>query len=363
MMASHVGYLESGDGIRWLRPHRVLRDPAPIQFGASVVDEGAGHADPTKRFKLGWWHGGGLRVAASPDGLAWTPLAPGVVLPHNHDITSIFRDPLRGRYVATVSVYIEGPWKGRRRVTMQSTSDDLVTWATPHHVLVPDLQLDEGEVQFYAMDGFLARGGLLVGMVKVLRDDLKADAPPDPPNQYGIGYTTLAWTREGMRWDRDRSPFFDRDPRKGAWDHAHAWIDEQLPVGDQVHLYYGGYARGHKVNRFEERQIGLVRMPRDRYVAREAGERPGCLVTPPVVLDADEMTLNVAAKGGEARVELRDEAGKPLPGLSWQDCAPITEDRLAAAVAWKQPLRSVRGRIIRLAFSLRNARLFAFDLR
>jgi hypothetical protein len=30
---SHLGYLESADGMHWLRPHRVLPDPAPIQFG------------------------------------------------------------------------------------------------------------------------------------------------------------------------------------------------------------------------------------------------------------------------------------------------------------------------------------------
>ena len=36
-------------------------------------------------------------------------------------------------------------------------------------------------------------------MVKVLRDDLKADSPPDPPDAYGIGYTTLAWSQDGDR--------------------------------------------------------------------------------------------------------------------------------------------------------------------
>ena len=37
---SHLGYMESADGIRWIRPHRVLADPAPIQFGVSVLDVG-----------------------------------------------------------------------------------------------------------------------------------------------------------------------------------------------------------------------------------------------------------------------------------------------------------------------------------
>src|SRR5205823_2846420 len=37
---SHLAYMESEDGIRWIRPHRVLDDPAHITFGASVLDEG-----------------------------------------------------------------------------------------------------------------------------------------------------------------------------------------------------------------------------------------------------------------------------------------------------------------------------------
>ena len=45
------------------------------------------------------------------------------------------------------------------------------------------------------------------------------------------------------------------------------WIGYALPVGDEVYLYYGGYARGHKVEPDTERQIGLAKMKRDRYVA------------------------------------------------------------------------------------------------
>lgn len=362
--ASHLGYMESEDGVHWIRPHRVLEDPAPIQFGASVIDEGAGCPDPARRFKYGWWKDGGLKVAASPDGIHWTPLAPGVVLHHNHDINGIFRDPLRRRYVATLSSFDTGPtWSGKRRVTLQAHSQDLLTWTTPHYVLTPHDGLDQGQTQFYAMDGFLVRGGLTIGLVKVLRDDLKADDPPDPPNQYGIGYTTLAWTRDGETWVRDREPFFDRDPKRGAWDHAHAWIDEQVLVGDEVYLYYGGYARGHKVNRFEERQIGLLKMARDRYVAREAGDTPGHLTTPLVMLDADSLALNVDSKAGEVKVEILDEGGQPMPGFSAADCRPITTDSLAAPVAWKRSLRLLAATPIRLRFSLRTARLFALELR
>lgn len=358
---SHIGYMESTDGIHWERPARVLPNPGPIQFGASVVDRGPACADPSKRYTFAWWHGGGLMLATSPDGLVFTPVSEEPLIRHNHDITGLFFDTLRDRYVATVSVYRGGDtWTGDRRITMHSFSTDLLQWTEPHYVLVPDYTVDEGELQFYAMDGYLQRGGLTLGMVKVLRDDLKADTPPDPPEAYGVGYTTLAWSRDGGTWTRDPEPFFQPDPQQGAWDHAHAWIDEQLPVGDEVYLYYGGYARGHKVNRFEERQIGLVKMKQDRYVARTISGGTGELVTPLLRFHAETLLVNANAEGGMLRVEIRNDAGTPLQGFTFADCSPITADTIASPVTWAHPLNTVKD--IRLAFQLEQASLFAFYL-
>jgi hypothetical protein len=357
---SRLGYLESDDGVHWLRPHRVLDDPGPIQFGVSVLDEGAGFAPSSQRFKYAWYHATGLKIAVSPNGLNWTPLTPTVVLPHSHDINGLFWDPLRRRYVATVSFAMPGPtWSGSRRVTAQSASTNLLAWTEPWLVLTPDDRRDEGETQFYAMDGYLARGDLIIGMVKVLRDDLKADNPPVPPGAAGVGYTTLAWTRDGEHWTRDQAEFLERNPQPGAWDHAHAWIDEQLPVGEEVFLYYAGYKSGHKVNRFEERRIGLLKMKRDRYVAREAAE--GSLRTPLLLLHGSRLTLNVEAPSGEVRVQVRDESERVIPGFAFADCQTVTGDGLALPVRWRRSPAEVNAKPVRLEFSLRNARLFAFD--
>lgn len=363
MSRSVLGYMESNDGIRWERPARVLDSPRPIQFGVSVVDRGPEHTVPAQRYVFGWYMDGGFKVATSPDGFDWTPLNIMPVIYHNHDISGLYYDPLYERYIATVSVYRPGPaWSGKRRITMHSFSTNLIEWTTPHYVILPDDSIDPGETQFYAMDGYLRRGDLLIGMVKVLRDDLKADEPPDPPDAYGVGYTSLAWSRDGETWCRDTAHIFDPDPQKGAWDHAHAWIDEQVHVDDEVYLYYGGYARGHKVNRFEERQIGLVKIKRDRYIAREAGVEPGLIKTPLVVLEGEGLTLNVDARDGEIRAQATEADGKPLPGFAFEDCTPINTDSLTAPVTWKRPFSEISGKPLRLEFYLKNARLFAFDV-
>jgi len=356
---SRLGYMESDDGINWIRPHRVLDDPGPIQFGVSILDEGPEFPDAANRFKYAYWWGNGMMVAGSPDGLTWKLLSPRSVLEHNHDICNIYKDRVRNRYMGICSTYVTGPrWSGNRRVTVQSVSDDLIHWAKPWRVLTPDDTLEQGETQFYAMCGFLQRGDLLIGMVKVLHDDFAAD--PGGPKA-GVGWTSLAWSRDGEHWVRDREVFFDRHPASGEWDHAMAWIDWQLPVGDEVYLYYGGYARGHKINRFEERQIGLVKILQDRYVARESGESAGTLRTPTVLLDGSRLTVN-AKVDGEMKVRILDAAGKPLPGFDESDGDPIRGDSLRHAVQWKGDLASVRGKAVRLEFSLRNARLFGFEL-
>ncbi len=359
---SHIATMESDDGIRWQRPAQVLKDPAAIQFGCCVVDEGVGFADPAARYKFAWYsaEGDGLRIATSGNGLEWKSMKPGVVIRHNHDINNLFWDSLRRRYVATVNVYTEGPtWSGKRRATMHSTSLDLIRWEKPWYVVTPEDHTDPPETQFYAMNGYLLRGDLYVGLVKVLHDNFRAEGTPE--GSFGVGHTQLAWSRDGETWVRDQTPFFEPHPTPGTWDHAHAWMDWQLPVGDQVYIYYAGYKNGHKLNRFEERQIGLVRIWRDRYVSRSAGAGGGVLITQPVILQGDQMTVN-AGIGGEIYLRLLDIEGKAIPGFGAADCKPIQGDGVDLPVNWNRSLSTLKDTPVRIEFQMKDAQLYGFSL-
>jgi hypothetical protein len=90
------------------------------------------------------------------------------------------------------------------------------------------------------------------------------------------------------------------------------------------------YARGHKVERFSERQIGLVRMKRDRYASRDAGDHEGTLRTRKLRIVANAMTLNVDARNGSIRAQLVNANGKPIPGFTFEDCKAITSDALSS---------------------------------
>jgi len=361
---SRLATMASDDGIHFSRPTHFCDTPE-IQFGSEVIDRGPAHADPSTRYVYSYYLEGGMRLLASADGLSWRPLVEGVVLQHEHDIAGIDWDPIRAVYVATVSTVTSGEsWTGRRRTTMMSFSRDLLTWEKRWFVLTASDALDEGETQFYAMDGYLTRGSLRIGMVKILRDDLRASGTQE--GSFGRAHTSLAWSRDGRTWVRDRAKFFEPDDNPEAWDHAHTWIDEHLIVGDAVYLYYGGYKQGHKMNRFDERQIGLVTMPLDRYVARRSsGPSPGVLTTVPLALGrpAGPLRLNANAASGCLRVQVCDaDSGIAVDGLKFADCIPITADALRERVRWREAdLSRVAGRIIRLQFELLDADLFAFE--
>jgi hypothetical protein len=369
---SRIALIESTDGIHWIRPHRVLETPT-VKFGVSVIDEGSDYKDPSTRFKLGYWNDGGLQIAASPDGIAWKQFTPGPVVRMPHDLCGIEWDPIHKRYMGLVSTYLklDPSWSGTRRIPHMSVSDDLIHWREPWLTVKPDPSSarENGETQFYGLAGVLPRGELLVGMVKILRDDLNSEPGSDAKelgdmkrSHSGLGYTVLVWSRDGEHWTRDTEPFLDRNPATGTWDHGHAWGDDQVPVGDEVFIYYGGYRYGHKGDRWANRQIGLARLRRDRYVAYVNPSRvPGHIRTIVAPLQASRLTINAQVEGA-LRVRVCDEKGKVIPGFDFHDCQPIKGDALAAPVQWTQDLASLKGKPVQFVFTLTKGKLCAFDL-
>jgi len=366
---SHLGYIESMDGIHWIRPHRVLKDPHMIKFGVTVLDRGADYPDPAQRFVLATYMKDGMMIDTSPDGFEWKALRDSSVLKHNHDITSLHWDPIRKQYLAIVSVWKRNDaWNDNQRTPHESVSKDLLHWEKPWPILYGKIgaPIEKGETQFYAMSGVINRGGLLIGLVKVLRDDLNA-TPGKTGKEMGdmdrkaagLGYTVLAWSRDGRTWQRDHQPFIPRNQVPGAWDHAMAWGDEQIIVGDKTYVYYAGYARGHKVDRFNERQIGLAIMPRDRYTSLEASIVPGTMRSKPLRLDASAMTLN-ARVVGNMKVRLIDRDGMPLPGFDW---VGIEGDGVDLPVNWTGNWQELAGKIVVLEIEMKDAQIFGFDLK
>jgi hypothetical protein len=226
-----------------------------------------------------------------------------------------------------------------------------------------DTPKEHGETQFYSMSGIITRGDLMIGLVKVLRDDLNA-TPGKTAKQMGdmnrkaagIGYTVLAWTRDGITWERDYQPFIPRNPVPGTFDHAMSWGDEQIIVGNNTYLYYAGYKRGHKINRFHERQIGLAIMMKDRYVSRDAGLNEGEIITKPLIIEGKSISIN-ANIHDEFKVRLLDQDCNSIQGFDW---VSIKGNDVNIPVKWKKDISSLEGKTVRIQFKMKNAQLFCF---
>jgi len=83
-----------------------------------------------------------------------------------------------------------------------------------------------------------------------------------------------------------------------------------------------------------------------------------------VVFQGNRLRLNVDTGAmGTAFVELRDAAGKPLPGFILQDCEEIGGNYIDQVVYWKaKPVVSTLvGKPVRLYFKLTRAKLYAFQ--
>ena len=61
-------------------------------------------------------------------------------------------------------------------------------------------------------------------------------------------------------------------------------------------------------------------------------------------------------------MQVLDEAGKPIPRFTLAECELIHGDSLESVVRWKESPRLPRG-TVRLEFSMKNARLYAIEVR
>ena len=381
------GYAESDDGLTWRFPELGIVDIAGSRAN-NVVRRGAycmclvdharyrtvdGSTDPERRFVLLYTGGDRFSAAYSPDGFHWTddPDNPVYLDTENRmeDRLNGCWDPLRNRYLVTAG-YSGRPddgftgkppfhRDGYRRLVAQTTSTDLRRWTPFRPIVVSDPEEEGPMREFYGMQP-VVRGSLYLGFLRVLRDDLPAD-PGGPV--HGIGWTELCTSRDGEHWTRQDGVLLDRGRRPGSWDHAMAWVGECVTVGDRELIYYSGYARGHKMGIWDgDRQLGVATLRRDGFVSYDAGaEAPGTLRTRPFVWNASRLTVNAQIRG-ELRVRLLDEAGLPVPGCFFRDCRPLIGAGVTQEVRWTGSPASLRGRVVRLEFRLRDAELYAITL-
>ncbi|MDH7487519.1 MAG: DNRLRE domain-containing protein [Anaerolineae bacterium] len=378
-------YTTSPDGINWSAPldethfSDNLNDvDSQSAFMIDVDGTYRGVFMGAKKTNYSAWKGDAY---SSRDGFQWTAYSGNpVVNDYYGELWQPYWDPIRRRYgllhrwnKAHAWTDLEEQYHHLNFVRCYAHNTSPVfeaDWGPSTEIWCPD-DRDSGITQFYVTSNILMRGDYRLTMLSILRDDLTASGVPGqvacvPYNNtytvYGMGYTVLAWSTDGDTWLRDRhtDKFFEPDPNPGAWDHAHAWITGLVEVGDEVYMFYGGYQYGHKV--YCDRSIGLVKIKRDRYVARHADNAEGWLLTRPLTWNGGGLALNVQAVGGYADVAVLDAStGAVIDGFSRSDCQDVHGDSLSATVTCGRSFAQLRNRNIRLKIYLKNADLYGFS--
>ena len=175
----------------------------------------------------------------------------------------------------------------------------------------------------------------------------------------------LATSRDGVRWRHcsDRTPYLAAPGGRKTWDASMVLTpDHFLVVGDEIRIYYGATQGPHN-STWPPSGIGLATCKLDRFAAVHASAGTGSLLTKPLLLAGDWLTVNVHAPTGSLRVEATDSTGKPIPGYEAAACRALTGDHLAAPVTWQgsASLRKLAGRPVRLRLVLEgDAEVFSF---
>jgi len=345
-------YARSRDGVHWEKPslgligfdgstqnNAVCRDCPNVGVGKDIHDP-----DPARRYKMIYDVGRGkMRVRFSADGLRWSdPLEPKGLEQSGDTHNNAFWDPASKKYILITRLY-----QGERLVT-RSQSQDFLHWEKP--LLVLRSTPEEGPAhQTYCMTAF-PYGNIYLGFLMMYHagTDRTVDCE-------------LAWSPDTMRWERlaPGTPLIPRGPA-GSYDAGCIYAQAGPPIlhQDRLCIYYGG---SREVHRGWKRHclLCLARLRLDGFAAYEPiqADRPGVLVTKPMVASDDELCISADAAGGQLRVEVLD-----TPGYGLADCTPIRKDVSGFPVEWQtgKKFADLRGKTIRLKFELRGSKLYAF---
>jgi hypothetical protein len=386
---ARYGYSESRDGLEFdfKAELRGIRSNGDYN---SVVTIDAHETDPAHRYKMGYDCAqrpdpNGACLAHSADGIEWTPYNQGrPVTGRAADFTNALTwDPEVGAYRLLTRTDFGtsgglGEIRGVRSMTNPDVKANPTDWKTVRNWLLDREGPEEHRRrQIYTMTDWV-HADVHFGLVALYEwpYDASEGKATDHVKRHerDVLGCYLATSRDGVAWNLEwvyaGTPLVERGG-DGAWDK-----DMILPAnwiatrGDTHWIYYGGANERHGVARVfapeRDRAIGVATLPLDRFVALEAGEAPGRVVTHPFRLAADAVEVNVAAGRGEIRVAILDDDGRPVAGYSGAD-APAARgiDDLRWRPRWRgnPGLGALRGRTVRLEFQLRRARLYCFQVR
>ena len=366
----------STDGIKWQRPsfdvvpgtnivHKPTRDSSTVWL--DLVER-----DPRRRYKMSFWYDHQLTIAVSPDGVHWTDIGRTA---ETGDRTTFFYNPFRNVWVFSLrdNLY-DSSISGRyRRYWEASTFDAAPTWSRSDSVAW--VKADSADfsrpgiptaAELYNLD-CVGYESLMLGLFSIWRGETAV--------REKINELTVGFSRDGFHWHRpDRATFIGVSDEQGSWN----WGNIQsaggccLVVGDRLHFYVSGRQGRPGTDEPGVCSTGLATLRRDGFasmdwlpdearVVKQPAADVATLTTRPIRFSGKQLFVNADAQGGDLRVEVLDANGRTISPLTREACVPVNTNGTRLAVNWnKGALGDVSGREVRLRFSMRRGRLYAF---
>jgi len=344
-----ICYAVSRDGSRWEKPSLGV-----VEFDGSKQNNlvwrgphGSGifkdlhDPDPKRRYKA-FFKGKMISVGFSHDGINWgqaieCPEADVRGDTHNN----AFWAPTLGEYVGITRTWA----KPRGRQVARTSSKDFLKW-TKAKVVLEGL---EDHLQTYAMPVFYY-GGVYIGLPAIYNSD--ADRT----------HTELAWSPDTVAWRRIEpgTPLIANSTEKGQYDWGTAYA-AAYPVflKEEIRLYYGGCDDKHFG--WRNGYFCLATLRPDGFAGYEqiSEEASALVITKPLLATGRPLALSAdVQEDGFVRARLLDDSGEELASSR-----PVSRTVTDAKVEWRSEFttETVGGKMIRIEFELRNAKLYSFS--
>ncbi len=340
-----VCYAVSRDGLAWEKPELGIVEFDGSRRNNIVLREvhGAGifkdlrETDPARRYKMLCMLDK-MAVAFSPDGLHWSkPIKCPEIDAAGDTHNNALWDGGLGKYVGITRLWADG-----QRIVGRTESEDFLHWTKAREVL----RGQNPQAQVYAMPVF-RYANVYLGLAMILN------------TQTDLVDCELAWSADTVHWERvcPGTSLIPRGP-KGSCDWGCIYAAAYPIVREgRLLLYYSGSDGPH--TNWRKGFLCLARLRADGFAAMEPTrpEQTGRVTTKPIRCPGKQLSLTADAAGGEVRVSLLDDEGKPA-----MQSRPITADGTDATVRWEDDsdLSSWVGKPIRLRFELTRAKLYAF---
>ena len=368
--------------------------PPDARYKALVLTR---HAEHNRR---------GLIALKSADGLRWTPLVKHPVITDGaFDSQNLaFWDAEHSVYRAYWRYFDRGtpdqPYVGIRSIRT-ATSKDFIRWNNQRDLVYPDAprtHLYTNAVKPYPRAPHLLIGFPTRYLERELNNGLgeaRAKAAPEKIQQWSASLralpeleqrerraaaserygsalteTVLMASRDGVTFKRWEEAFLPPGiEREGTWNYGHQYVawhvietKSDLPGAPNELSFFATESYwtppGSALRRYTLRLDG--------FVSVQAPMSGGELVTKPVRFTGRQLRLNFSTSAaGSVRVELQDEAGRPLPGFSLEDCPPLFGDSVERPVSWRSgtDVGALAGQAIRLRIVLQDVDVYAYQFK